>query len=179
MQKKDILKRMIKDQWEIDCVYWKKANLLSSPGSKDRVGLLTEIGELANEVNSWKYWRDGKYTDKNKASEELGDCIAFTLTLLKEKNKFNHEKMDYKLGDIAYKIRECEKSYRSKEKVFLKGQEVAMLLDAVFYLAATENYQTVLIKLFEIGFALDMSFDSVVKAYYRKRNINIHREKEK
>lgn len=178
MLKKDILREMIQDQWEMDKICWRNAGVAKNPVTKDRVALLTEIGELANEVNAWKYWKKGKFTDKNKASEELSDCIAFTLNLLKERNRFNVDKFEYKISDIGYKIEECEKLYKDREKRFLIGQEVAMLLDAIFYLVATESYHTALVKLFEVGFMLDLSFDKIVKAYYRKRNINLKKQQE-
>lgn len=174
MLKKDILKGMVEDQYKIDKSCWEKAHVTNNTMTRDRVALLVELGELANEVNSWKYWKKGKFTDKNKASEELADCIAFTLTLLKIKNRFNVDKLDYKLGDISYKIGECENQYKFKEKAFLNGYEVATLLDGIFYLVVNENYHTVLVKLFEVGFMLGLNFDKIVSAYYRKRNINIH-----
>ncbi|WP_349406425.1 dUTP diphosphatase [Clostridium perfringens] len=169
MLRKDIIRKMIEDQWQITKTIWSNKGIRRGNVAKDRLGLLVKLGELANQVNSWKYWKKGKFTDKDKAAEKLGECIAFILVLIKENNRFNLVKLDSRLTEIAYKITETENRCKSKDISFLDGQEVSMLLDAIYYLTVNELYNTAIIKLFEIGFLLDINFEGIVKAYYKER----------
>lgn len=169
MLRKEIIGKMIEDQWQITKALWDNKGIRRGNVAKDRLGLLVKLGELASEVNSWKYWKKGKFTDKDRAAEKLGECIAFALVLIKENNRFNVVKLDSRVVEIAYKISETEKRCKSKDRAFLDGQEVAMLLDGIYYLTINELYNTAIIKIFEIGFLLDLSFESIVKAYYKER----------
>ena len=45
---------------------------------KNKLELLVEIGELANETKCFKYW-SSKKSDKKKIEEEYADCIIMTL----------------------------------------------------------------------------------------------------
>lgn len=170
MLRKEIIGKMIEDQWQVTKTLWGNKGIRRGNVAKDRLGLLVKLGELANEVNAWKYWKKGKFTDRDKAAEKLGECIAFALVLIKENNRFNAVKLDSRVVEIAYKITETENRCKGKDKAaFLDGQEVAMLLDAIYYLTINELYNTAIIKIFEVGFLLNLSFESIVKAYYKER----------
>lgn len=54
---------------------------------KMRLALLVEIGELANEVASFKYWKKSHKRDKEKILMEEADCMHFILSLVNFNNK--------------------------------------------------------------------------------------------
>jgi len=46
-----------------------------------KIALLVEIGETANELKSFKYWKKNKSINLEKVQEELVDCLHFFLSL--------------------------------------------------------------------------------------------------
>ncbi len=46
---------------------------------KNRLGLLVELGELANETRCFKYWSTKNAGDREKVLEEYIDCLFMTL----------------------------------------------------------------------------------------------------
>ena len=46
-----------------------------------KIALLVEIGEAANELKSFKYWKKDKNINLEKSQEELIDCLHFFLSL--------------------------------------------------------------------------------------------------
>ena len=47
-----------------------------------KLALLVEIGEAANELKSFKYWKKDKDVSLEKVQEELIDCLHFFLSLV-------------------------------------------------------------------------------------------------
>jgi len=47
-----------------------------------KIALLVEIGEVANELKSFKYWKKDKNVSLEKVQEELIDCLHFFLSLV-------------------------------------------------------------------------------------------------
>lgn len=45
------------------------------------IAFKVEIGELANEIGFFKYWKQSHEMDKAKTIEELADCVAFLLSI--------------------------------------------------------------------------------------------------
>lgn len=46
-----------------------------------KIALLVEVGEVANELKSFKYWKKDKDVSLEKVQEELIDCLHFFLSL--------------------------------------------------------------------------------------------------
>lgn len=61
---------------------------------KNKIELLVEIGELANETKCFKYWTN-KEPNRELIKEEYADCIIMTLCL------FNYH--DIELEDVKFK----------------------------------------------------------------------------
>ena len=56
------------------------------------IALFVEVGELANEIQSFKYWKKSKNINNEKLLEEYADCIHFLISFaLKYKCKLNIE----------------------------------------------------------------------------------------
>jgi dimeric dUTPase (all-alpha-NTP-PPase superfamily) len=50
------------------------------------VGLYSEIGEFCNELESHKYWKKNKKTNKDKVLEEFADILFFYISIANEIN---------------------------------------------------------------------------------------------
>ncbi|KLL02925.1 MAG: dUTP diphosphatase [Mycoplasmataceae bacterium CE_OT135] len=59
-----------------------------------KIALFVEIGEVANELKSFKYWKKDKKVNLEKIQEELIDCLHFFLSLA------NSAKVDF----MAYRF---------------------------------------------------------------------------
>jgi len=81
-------KIMQKQQKELDqAIYAQKPKSINwewislTNAKRLKLNILVEIGELANELRSFKIWRNKKKMDLTKVKEELIDCLCFFLGL--------------------------------------------------------------------------------------------------
>jgi len=69
-----------------------------------KIALLVEIGEVANELKTFKYWKKDKKISLEKTQEELIDCLHFFLSLANcsqiDFNNYSLPKVGKKLKDI-------------------------------------------------------------------------------
>lgn len=78
----DRLQDMWNRQSALEEIVHKKANTTREKTLSDRqVALLTELGELANEMQNFKYWKHNKNVDLSKVKEEYADVLHFVLSL--------------------------------------------------------------------------------------------------
>lgn len=97
---------------------------------RQKLNILVEIGELANELKTSKIWRNKKDADWDKVKEELIDCLCFFLGLCTMFNidlagyKFNNPKRNLEVNELLLKffsqtnylyIPEKEKEYKLRE----------------------------------------------------------------
>lgn len=104
-----------------------------------KLNILIEIGEFANELKTFKLWRNKKEIDLAKAKEELVDCLCFFLGLwdiyqidftdyklngsFKKELDFNDLLLDFFFQTENLIILEDETFYKSKEKLRLTKKE--------------------------------------------------------
>lgn len=71
-------KKIIKQQILLDEAI-KKAHAIEDQNNNEKmlIALYTEIGEFANEVQSFKYWKKSKKIDRDKMLEEFADGLHF------------------------------------------------------------------------------------------------------
>lgn len=55
------------------------------------IALYVELGEFANELQSFKYWKEKKNIDRKKMLEEYVDCIHFFASFLGHKEPKGHD----------------------------------------------------------------------------------------
>ena len=65
---------------------------------KEIIALLVELGEFANEVKLFKYWKKHKEINQTKMLEEFADGIHFLTSLATEFH------VDYEIKKLVYKI---------------------------------------------------------------------------
>jgi len=98
----EILKRLQNEQKKLDEFIIQKNNITDSQTTKSfvrtKIALLVEIGELANELKTFKHWKKQKEVNWEKAKEELIDCLHFYLSWA---NSFQIDFADYKFQKLA------------------------------------------------------------------------------
>jgi dimeric dUTPase (all-alpha-NTP-PPase superfamily) len=66
---------------------------------RSKIALLVEIGELANELKTFKHWKKDKTINLPKAKEELIDCLHFYLSWV---NHFEIDFVDHKFDKSTF-----------------------------------------------------------------------------
>lgn len=123
-----------------------------------------ELGELANEIKFFKYWKKDKYIDRLKVIEEACDCFHFILSLAND-SEVNLQVIPY--GSFA---RDIGTLYRYMKATIWKD----IYLD--------DNWEfglkRVLMLLVAMIEELDFTYNDLIREYDRKYEINIKRQKE-
>jgi dimeric dUTPase (all-alpha-NTP-PPase superfamily) len=160
------LKQMLIDQAKLDEIIFKNHGITEYPVLKVWNALLVEIGELANEVKHFKYWKKNKKIDRSKILEEFADCLHFALSL--ENNEGILAKID--LNEFMKKVSEVEKRPENKTDN----------IDAAFLNAYKECTGTgsPLIAIICLGFALGITLEEMEAEYYKKYEKNLKRQLE-
>lgn len=74
------LRKIIQQQILLDEAI-KKAHFLEQDHQEEMfIALFTEVGEFANEVQSFKYWKKSKKIDQNNLLEEYADGLHFLMS---------------------------------------------------------------------------------------------------
>jgi dimeric dUTPase (all-alpha-NTP-PPase superfamily) len=93
----ETIKNLQLEQKRLDEFIVQKKNLADVDSKKSfirtKIALLVEIGELANELKTFKHWKSQKEIDWEKAKEELIDCLHFYLSWA---NSFQIDFSNYK-----------------------------------------------------------------------------------
>ena len=98
----EILKKLQLEQKKLDEFIFQKNSITDGDSKKrfirTKIALLVEIGELANELKTFKHWKSQKEINWDKAKEELIDCLHFYLSWA---NSFQIDFSDYKFCKLA------------------------------------------------------------------------------
>src|SRR6266487_4141554 len=98
------IKKLQLEQENLDQFIRQKKNLTDTNTKESfirtKVALLVEIGELANELKTFKHWKSQKDINWEKAKEELIDCLHFYLSWA---NSFGIDFADYKFQKLVPK----------------------------------------------------------------------------
>ena len=125
---------------------WKDKNLLA---------LLVEIGELANEVQSFKYWNHKKATSKELILEEYADVLILTLCF-----------SSYFDADVSHLISDL--MYRSIDTQFL---ELYLAVSEFQKKYTKEQIERILSKVLVLGSSLGFEEQEIRKAVIKKMEI--------
>lgn len=166
MLKKDIVFEMIQAQMKLDNICWDRAKLEKPPVRNVKLALYVELGELSNELNDWKYWKQSKIVDMKKVKGELADCLHFALSNLYLRKDRDCEVIKELLDSMCGALTHIDYSVFS----------TLDLLEYCYLSMGVEKYDRVLKWLFAIGFMIGMSFEEVVECYYEKYEINLERQ---
>ena len=96
------LNKLQTEQKKLDEFIRQKKNLTDTDSEasfiRTKIALLVEIGELANELKTFKHWKSQKDINWEKAKEELIDCLHFYLSWA---NSFGIDFADYKFQKLV------------------------------------------------------------------------------
>lgn len=128
---------------------------------KNKLELLVELGELANETKCFKYWSKRQGNLEN-IKEEFADCLLMVLLFC--------NMLDIDLNDYFPTIEE---------------KDIIIQFNTLFYLSSTlmENFKEETIKLIlsnliNLGYLLGLTNDDIISSSLAKINKNFKRFKE-
>ena len=124
---------------------------------KNKLELLVEIGEFANETKCFKYWTN-KTSNRDLVLEEFADCIIMTLCLYNYKNLI--------LEDLEY---------NKKEDI---NDNIAYLykLGSNFYFNDDKDtLKEILFNLINVASLLNITKDEIVEASLKKIELDTKR----
>ncbi|MGL4343094.1 MAG: dUTP diphosphatase [Metamycoplasmataceae bacterium] len=129
--------------------------------TKMKIGLFVEIGEFANEIQAFKYWKKNKIIDNNLIIEEFSDGLHFLLSFALNYD-FNSTKISPKI--ISDDINQQFLATFSKLNVYYEREQFNILWEVLeLYLG--------IIKL------LKFSDQEIIDGYLRKNQKNFERIK--
>ena len=124
---------------------------------KNKIELLVEIGELANETKCFKYWTK-KEANRDLVLEEYADCIIMTLCL------YNYYHME--LNDIEYN------RINDINDIFAKLYQLA---SSVYFTDNNEELEEVLFYLINLADLLNITKEEIVEASLKKIELDTKR----
>ena len=99
----ETLKKLQLEQKKLDNFIIQKKNLSDIKDSqgfvRTKIALFVEIGELANELKTFKHWKSQKEVNWAKAKEELIDCLHFFLSWT---NSFEIDFSNYQFRKLTF-----------------------------------------------------------------------------
>ena len=134
-----------------------------------RVACWVELGELANEIEFFKYWKGNKRNDREKQLNEFADVMHFLLSLMNINDIKTYDVLDLMDIHIAYK---CAK------KLYPSSFTLTKLFDRLMKSIMKEEYDQALIKLCHVMYVLDFEPLELQLAYDGKHTINLKRQRE-
>lgn len=157
------IEKLLLMQKDLDSLIHKNAGITKYPLQEIKIALLVELGELANEVQSFKYWKKNKIVDREKVLEEWADCFHFALSLENEMHQINQS---------------SEELLKEQYELFLSEafKNVNEAFELVFELISNdEDYVACILVL---GMALGFNLEQMEAAYLKKNEINYQRQRE-
>lgn len=140
------------------------------------LALYTEIGEFANEVESFKYWKINKRFNRKNMLEEWADCVHFTFSILNELGQEYGEGITFE-GIRRISDEEVNESKIEAGKIGTEQGLTVMFLSLYDNLADSQA-QNVLILLVNIMYILEFNEEELVKAYVSKNRKNFKRQRQ-
>lgn len=156
------LRGLLRKQEELDGIILERAGIKKYPYESMKLALLVELGELANEVQSFKHWKQHKEINRGKVLEEFADCLHFALSLENQLNQIPDEMLD----NPKLFITENKKHDKNINGVFLKT-----------YRLVVRDYP-ILSLVIGLGLRLGITLEEMEQSYLKKYETNIKRQQE-
>jgi dimeric dUTPase (all-alpha-NTP-PPase superfamily) len=126
------------------------------------LALLVEIGELANETRSFKFWSVKPSSAKEVILEEFVDGVHFILSLGIESG-FDTEQIDLNKQELALNVTEQFLCVYERINIFQRNKSLGD------YIKLFQSY-------FELAELLGFTYDEIEKAYFHKNEVNYLRQ---
>lgn len=146
--------------------YIEEGNHLQHEDLFDRkiLALLVEVGELANETRSFKFWSKKGPSEKTVILEEYVDGLHFILSIGLEKGLEQEMELDSKGIEVDTVTGQFLEVFESIQQFRQKKS-----LDA---------YKELFLQYITLGDMLGFSMEEVEQAYFNKNEVNYKRQQE-
>lgn len=155
---------LLEKQKKLDKLIFKNSGIERYPFEDIKLALLTELGELGNEVQSFKYWKRNKNIKTERILEEFADCLHFALSL--ENYLGQTSDVVKKEPDDVFKIVEKKSTNEEINRVFLRVYDSVILKESI------------LVAIITLGKCLGLTLEIIQDAYLKKYNENVRRQEE-
>lgn len=144
---------------------WNKGDFDFFTFDQRKIAFNVELGELANELGFFKYWKFNHTINKERVKDEWADCLAFLISMIQSKNL-----EEYINDDL---------SVYNEESIMLGGG-VEREFKGMMYnnLTCKQDYRRCLHELFWMMGSIDYTYKELIEAYEIKTKENIRRAKE-
>ena len=154
------LNSLFQKQAELDKYIYSQNNVTAKEVFERKiVALLVELGELANELQFFKYWKENINIDRQRAIEEYIDVIHFTIGLA----------VDLGIDEHKY----IETQPRDLNKLFIGITNLATVLSTS---KEKEYAKSLLNNIIALGYQLGLDEQIVIEAYNKKNEVNYQRQ---
>ena len=154
------LNLLFEKQKQLDEYIYKKNNVTAKEVFERKiVALLVELGELANELKFFKYWKENINIDRQRAIEEYIDVIHFAIGLAVDLGINEHEYIETQPQDL--------------NKLFIGITNLATVLSTS---REKEHAKTLINIVIALGYQLGLTEETVLAAYDEKNAINYERQ---
>src|SRR5690606_26594705 len=154
------LNPLFQKQAELDKYIYSQNNVTAKEVfEKKIVALLVELGELANELQFFKYWKENINIDRQRAIEEYIDVIHFAIGLAVDLGIDEHEYIETQPRDL--------------NKLFIGITNLATVLSTS---KEKEHAKTLLNNIIALGYQLGLDEQTVIGAYNKKNEVNYERQ---
>lgn len=131
--------------------------------TKVKIACLVELGEFANELEFFKYWKKNKRNDKAKQLDEFADVMHFLLSLL----NISHLKVD-----SALTLRDVF------DNATMTGVGRPLTLFQNLYMSVMmDQFDLAFNLLLHIGHSVGFTLEEMENAYWTKRDENFARQR--
>jgi len=173
------IRELQNEQQKLDEFIIQKKNItdIESENSfiRTKVALLVEVGELANELATFKHWKNQKEVDWEQAREELIDCFHFYLSFtnnfhidFSNYSKFLERFSEKKDNIIPYDLtpQSITRFNRLLLELFFNTERMIPL----WYIPEKEHFYRWLIIFEELAAKLGMESEAEIKKVYLAKN---------
>ncbi|WP_412031536.1 dUTP diphosphatase [Metamycoplasma buccale] len=154
------LEIIFKAQTELDTILMKKVIKQNEKNFeiKRGVALLVELGEFANEVKAFKYWKKHKEMNRDKVLEEFADGIHFLTSISLSKQVKSDIKIISKYDDFSLQL-----SY------------VYKLFTNLLTKCTKNNVKKAYGAYLGLGLLVNIGYNEIITSYLNKNKINYER----
>lgn len=154
------LNSLFEKQKELDEYIYEKNDVTAKEVFERKiVALLVELGELANELQFFKYWKESINIDRQRAIEEYIDVIHFAIGLAVDLGIDEHEYIETQPRDL--------------NKLFLGITSLATVISVS---KSKEHAKSLINNVIALGYQLGLTEETVLAAYDEKNAINYERQ---
>lgn len=154
------LNSLFQKQAELDRYIYSQNNVTAKEVFERKiVALLVELGELANEVQFFKYWKENINIDGKRAIEEYIDVIHFTIGLAVDLGINEHKYTNTKPKDL--------------NKLFIGIANLATVLSIS---KEKEHAKLLIDNVITLGYQLGLTEEIILSEYDKKNKINYKRQ---